>query len=49
MPHKILFALTSHDRKGNTGQATGFYAPEAAHPWAVLHAAGYQIDFVIKI
>lgn len=46
MTNKILFAVTSHDRKGNTGQPTGFYAPEAAHPWAVLHAAGYQIDFV---
>lgn len=43
---KILFALTSHDRKGNTGQPTGFYLPEAAHPWAVLAAAGFEIDFV---
>lgn len=42
---KILFALTSHDRKGNTGQPTGFYLPEAAHPWAVLQAAGFEIDF----
>ncbi len=42
---KILFVLTSHDRKGNTGQATGFYLPEAAHPWAVLHEAGFDIDF----
>lgn len=43
---KILFALTSHDRKGSTGQPTGFYLPEAAHPWAVLAAAGFEIDFV---
>ena len=43
---KILFALTSHDRKGETGQPTGFYLPEAAHPWAVLQAAGFEIDFV---
>lgn len=43
---KILFVLTSHDRKGNTGQATGFYLPEAAHPWAVLQAAGFDIDFI---
>lgn len=42
---KILFALTSHDRKGNTGQPTGFYLPEAAHPWAVLQAAGFEIEF----
>lgn len=46
MKDKILFALTSHDRKGSTGQPTGFYLSEAAHPWAVLHAAGFEIDFV---
>lgn len=43
---KILFVLTSHDRKGITGQPTGFYLPEAAHPWAVLQADGFEIDFV---
>lgn len=43
---KILFVLTSHDRKGDTGQPTGFYLPEAAHPWHVLHAQGYDVDFV---
>lgn len=42
---KILFVLTSHNRKGNTGQPTGYYLPEAAHPWAVLEAAGFEIDF----
>lgn len=46
MSNKILFALTSHDRKGETGQATGFYLPEAAHPWAVLKEAGFEVDFV---
>lgn len=46
MKNKILFALTSHDRKGHTGQPTGFYLSEAAHPWAELKAAGYEIDFV---
>lgn len=44
--NKVLFVLTSHDRKGNTGQATGFYLPEAAHPWAVLRAEGFDIDFI---
>lgn len=43
---KILFALTSHDRKGDTGQPTGFYVPEAAHPWAILRDVGYEIEFV---
>lgn len=42
---KILFVLTSHDRKGNTGQPTGFYLPEAAHPWAVLQGEGFEVDF----
>jgi putative intracellular protease/amidase len=46
MKNKIVFALTSHDRKGTTGQPTGFYLPEAAHPWAVLKDAGFEIDFV---
>lgn len=46
MRNKILFALTSHDRKGETGQPTGFYLPEAAHPWAVLKEAGFEVDFV---
>lgn len=43
---KVLFVLTSHDRKGNTGQATGFYLPEAAHPWAQLQGQGIEVDFV---
>jgi putative intracellular protease/amidase len=46
MKNKILFVLTSHDRKGNTEQPTGFYLSEAAHPWAVLKDAGFAIDFV---
>src|SRR5438309_2031146 len=46
MNRKILFALTSHDRKGDTGEPTGYYLPEAAHPWAVLQAAGFDVDFV---
>ena len=43
---KILFVLTSHDRIGETGMPTGFYLPEAAHPWSILRAAGFEIDFV---
>lgn len=43
---KVLFVLTSHKQKGNTGQTTGFYLPEAAHPWHVLHSDGFEIDFV---
>ncbi|RPE10027.1 type 1 glutamine amidotransferase domain-containing protein [Chitinophaga lutea] len=46
MNKKILFVVTSHDKKGNTGEPTGFYLGEASHPWEVLHEAGYDIDFV---
>lgn len=43
---KVLFVLTSHATKGSTGEETGFYLSEAAHPWKVLHKAGYQVEFV---
>ncbi len=49
-PKRILFVLTSHDRKGAPGDTTappsGFYLSEVSHPYHVLHAAGYSIDFV---
>lgn len=43
---KILIALTSHDRLGDTGRGTGFYLPEAAHPWKTFTEAGYEVDLV---
>lgn len=46
MKNKILFVVTSHDKLGDTGQATGYYMGEVSHPWAVLVDAGYEIDFV---
>lgn len=46
MKRKILFVVTSHDKKGNTGEPTGFYLSEVSHPWDVLVNAGYEIDFV---
>lgn len=46
MKKKILFVLTSHNKKGDTGQPTGYYLGEVSHPWEVLHEAGYEIDFV---
>lgn len=46
MKKKILFVLTSHDKKGDTGKPTGYYLAEVSHPWAVLYDAGYEIDFV---
>lgn len=41
---KVLFVLTSHDRKGS--KPSGFFLSEATHPHRVLADAGYQIDFV---
>ncbi len=50
MNQRILFVLTSHDRKGPADAAdaapSGFYLSEVTHPHAVLAAAGYMVDFV---
>lgn len=46
MKKKILFVVTSHGVKGNSGQKTGYYLSEVAHPWKVLVDAGFEIDFV---
>lgn len=49
MSQRILFVLTSHDRKGAPSSDTGpsgFYLSEVSHPYKVLAAAGYSIDFV---
>jgi len=43
---RILFVLTSHAKKGNTGEPTGFYLSEVTHPHHVLTKAGFQIDYV---
>lgn len=44
--NKILFVLTSHAKKGDTGLSTGFYLSEVTHPHKVLMEAGYEVDFV---
>jgi len=41
---RALIAVTSHGTLGDTGRGTGFYASEAAEPWAVFRAAGYEVD-----
>jgi putative intracellular protease/amidase len=43
---RVLFVLTSHDKKGDTGKPTGFYLAEVTHPHHVLSAAGFAIDYV---
>jgi len=42
---KVLFVITSTGQKPN-GAKTGYFLSEVAHPWKVLHEAGYEIDFV---
>ena len=43
---KVLFVLSSHPERGETGVPTGFHLAEASHPWKVLHEAGFEVDFV---
>ncbi|MEV1146895.1 type 1 glutamine amidotransferase domain-containing protein [Micromonospora sp. NPDC049799] len=43
---RALIALTSHRQLGNTGRETGFYVGEAAEPWEVFRAAGWDVDLV---
>lgn len=49
MNKRILFVLTSHDRKGAAGDAaaapSGFYLSEVSHPYFVLAEAGFAVDF----
>lgn len=45
MSKRVLIALTSHDKKGDTGESTGAFLPEIAHPYAVFTRAGFSIDF----
>ncbi|GAA1346638.1 type 1 glutamine amidotransferase domain-containing protein [Falsarthrobacter nasiphocae] len=42
---KVLLVLTSHDQLGDTGEKTGYFVGEAAHPWKVFTDAGYFVDF----
>jgi len=45
MTHRVLIATTSHDKKGSTGQPTGAYLAEVAHPYEAFARAGLAIDF----
>ncbi|XXZ17359.1 type 1 glutamine amidotransferase domain-containing protein [Sorangium sp. So ce307] len=45
MTQRVLIAMTSHDRKGDTGERTGAYLPEIAHPYAEFTKAGIAVDF----
>lgn len=43
---KILLAVSSHDRLGDTGKRTGYSVSEAAHPYYVFVSAGHEVEFV---
>ncbi|MFI4882282.1 MAG: type 1 glutamine amidotransferase domain-containing protein [Phycisphaerales bacterium JB064] len=39
----VLLVLTNHGELGDTGEPTGFYLSEAAHPWHVFDDAGWAV------
>lgn len=43
-PHAVI-VLTNHGTLGATGEATGYYLGEAAHPWHVFTEAGFRVTF----
>ena len=43
MAPKILFVFTSNDKLHNTDKKTGWYLPEAAHPYYTLKEAGFEL------
>lgn len=45
MSKNILMVLTSNDDLGGV-RKTGYYVPEAAHPYEIFKALGYTVDFV---
>lgn len=46
MTGRVLFVFTSNDKLVNTTTQTGWYLPEAAHPYYALRDRGIQVDFV---
>lgn len=42
---RVLIVVTNHAQLGDTGQPTGFFLSEAAHPWHVFTDAGFAVDF----
>ena len=40
----VLLVLTNHGELGNTGEKTGFYLSEAAHPYEVFTEAGHPVE-----
>jgi len=41
----ILIVVTNHGELGETGEPTGYFLSEVAHPWHVFKEAGYAVEF----
>jgi len=41
---KVLMIYTSHSKLGDTDEKTGWYLPEAAHPYAEFTKAGLEVE-----
>lgn len=41
---KVLQVMTSHDRLGETGRETGYWASELTHAYREFEQAGYEIE-----
>jgi len=41
----VLLVLTSNKALGDTGEVTGWYLPEVAHPYYVFKRAGFEVHF----
>lgn len=39
----VLLVMTNHGELGDTGEPTGLYLSEAAHPWHVFNDAGWAV------
>jgi len=42
---KIAMVFTNHSKLGDTDKETGWYLPEAAHPYKVFQDAGFEVTF----
>jgi len=45
MPKRVIFVVTNHGELGATGHKTGYYLPEAAHPYNTFHKEGWEVVF----
>jgi len=44
-PNAVLIVVTNHAELGDTGERTGYFLSEVAHPWHVFKSAGLEVHF----